>query len=390
MFIQTHQLFGHVGAISNVSWSPDGTLICTSSERDSIRLWNAQSGKCVFNFSPAKIIIDISWSPSGKYICIESFCKSFTVLAVETLHSKNFGHGNAYCWNPTKEHHLCTDSIEHTAAVWDVETGKCIQNMAKRVAQISTAAWSPNGNMICTGSFEGDVILWDATNGTLLHNFKTKDDSITRVVWVPGSTGICVVSSNETVHIWNAVLKTCTCSFDIHSDYIISIAFSPTGNQVCLGTYCDIYDSVSIWDTQRGTIVRRLNHHQNTTFCVDWNQVNSELICTGSYDNTAHVWDTKSGACLQTIQPMNRDPTSSKCVPVAWSPNGTRLCTAFSDNSVRILWDPTKYQLKMYFMFALTQSHQKVNNKFAQHVLKFFSDNCGLIPFLGRIICDFI
>ncbi|MGH3929147.1 MAG: WD40 repeat domain-containing protein, partial [Pseudonocardiaceae bacterium] len=56
-------------------------------------------------------------------------------------------------------------------------------------------------------------------------------------------------------------------------------------------------------------------------------------VLTGSYDNTARLWDRTTGALLQTLKGH-----SEPVVCVAWSPDGAQVASGSWDATVRT-WD---------------------------------------------------
>ena len=59
----------------------------------------------------------------------------------------------------------------------------------------------------------------------------------------------------------------------------------------------------------------------------------SSRIATASSDNTAQVWDARSGAEILSLKGHTELVSS-----VSWSPDGSRIATASWDNTARV-WD---------------------------------------------------
>lgn len=66
-------LFGHSGPICAISFSPDRTLLLTSSEDTTIRLWSLQIWTCVVVYKGHMFPVwDIKFSPLGYYFASAS------------------------------------------------------------------------------------------------------------------------------------------------------------------------------------------------------------------------------------------------------------------------------------------------------------------------------
>ncbi|KAE8446724.1 hypothetical protein EG329_011768 [Mollisiaceae sp. DMI_Dod_QoI] len=106
-------------------------------------------------------------------------------------------------------------------------------------------------------------------------------------------------------------LATYISTLEGHTKSVSSAAFSPDGTQVVSGSRDQ---TVRLWDTATGALLQTLKGH------------------TGP-DRTVRLWDTATGALLQTLK-GHTDPVSS----TAFSPDGTQVVFGSRDRTVR-LWD---------------------------------------------------
>jgi WD40 repeat protein len=62
-------LSGHSKQVRSVSFSPDGTLLASGSEDNTLKLWNVRSGECVKTLSGhGNIVYSVSFSPDASCI----------------------------------------------------------------------------------------------------------------------------------------------------------------------------------------------------------------------------------------------------------------------------------------------------------------------------------
>ena len=86
-----------------------------------------------------------------------------------------------------------------------------------------------------------------------------------------------------------------------------------------------------LWDAKSGTQLFRMTAH--TWFHgVSFDRQGARLIA-GCYDNTAKIWDAKTGELIRELK-GHRGPVLS----AAFSPDGSRVITASFDDTARI-WD---------------------------------------------------
>ena len=89
-----------------------------------------------------------------------------------------------------------------------------------------------------------------------------------------------------------------------------------------------------VWRLSDGLIVQRLHHHGHTGWIrsVAFSP-NGHHLVSGSNDNTAIVWDIRSGRAL-----LRLEGHSDQVWAVGYSPDGSRIATGSRDKSVK-MWD---------------------------------------------------
>ena len=107
------------------------------------------------------------------------------------------------------------------------------------------------------------------------------------------------------------------------------VAFSPRGDLIATGSWDN---TARIWDAATGACLATLAGHAGTVEAVAFSP-SGKLLATASGDATARVWNVATGAHLVTL--AGHDYTVRA---VAFSPSGALLATASSDATAR-LWD---------------------------------------------------
>jgi len=108
-----------------------------------------------------------------------------------------------------------------------------------------------------------------------------------------------------------------------------AVAFSPDGDRVLTG--CDD-NTARLWDARTGQPLGAPMQHHDSVGALAFSP-DGERVLTGSFDKTARLWDAHTG------QPMGAPMQNQGSVlAVAFSPNGDRILTGSDANTVRI-WD---------------------------------------------------
>jgi predicted NACHT family NTPase len=114
-----------------------------------------------------------------------------------------------------------------------------------------------------------------------------------------------------------------------HLDKVTSVAFSPDGQRIVTGSYDQ---TAKVWETASGRELVTLKGHRAEISSVAFSS-DGQRIVTGSGDNTAKVWEAASGRELFTLTGHNDQICS-----VAFSPDGQRIVTGSYDYTAKV-WD---------------------------------------------------
>jgi WD40 repeat protein len=121
-----------------------------------------------------------------------------------------------------------------------------------------------------------------------------------------------------------------------HEGTVESVAFSPDGGRILTGS---TDNTARLWDAKTGAELMRVKGPAEAIASVAFSPEGARFI-TGSGtvlgrpgDNTARLWDAKTGVELAELKGHK-----ARVLSIAFSPDGARVITGSWDNTVR-LWD---------------------------------------------------
>jgi len=114
-----------------------------------------------------------------------------------------------------------------------------------------------------------------------------------------------------------------------HRDSVRSAAFSPDGAQVVTASDDN---TARLWDAKTGAALAALKGHTASVNSVAFSR-DGKRVATASHDNTARIWDAKAGSLLAPLEGHEGSVNSA-----GFSPDGTWVVTASDDKTAR-LWD---------------------------------------------------
>jgi TPR repeat protein len=110
---------------------------------------------------------------------------------------------------------------------------------------------------------------------------------------------------------------------------VISAGFSPDGTRVVTASYDN---TARLWDAKTGAALAVLKGHTGIVISAGFSPDGTRVV-TASSDKTARLWDAKTGAALAVLKGHTGSVKSA-----GFSPDGARVVTASYDNTAR-LWD---------------------------------------------------
>ena len=197
---------GHQGTIGRIAWSPCGRFIASPSTDKTIRIWDAQDGKCLAVLEGhEKEVLCVAWSPDGALLASGSTSEirlweatsndssdaeppprfgSFACTSTLFWESKGAGDKLTRCVTFSVDgQQIISADGDGYARIWDVQRGELIQKLGDgNSGAVIAVACSPDGLRIATayGSGNGfiNVALWDTASlkrnqGLYLHSGAT-------------------------------------------------------------------------------------------------------------------------------------------------------------------------------------------------------------------------
>ncbi|MFI7582051.1 trypsin-like serine protease [Kocuria kalidii] len=222
-----------------------------------------------------------------------------------------------------------TASRDHTARVWDLNTGALVHTLEGHTDAVEAVGITPDGTRAVTASRDHTARVWDLNTGNSLHLLEGHTEPLKAVAVTPDSTRAVTASSDGTARIWDLSTGTQLHLLAGHTDAISAVAITSDGTWAMTASWDR---RARVWDMNIGEQLYRIKGHFKKVEAVAVTSDGTRAV-TASSDGTARVWD------LSTGHPLHRlEGHTDAVVAVAVTPDSTRAVTASSDGTARI-WD---------------------------------------------------
>jgi WD40 repeat protein/transcriptional regulator with XRE-family HTH domain len=326
----------HSKGVYSVNFSPDGKYVITGSYDGIVRLFDAQTGQAIrqFTANDAGRGVKGIFSPDGRILYAASNDATIWSWDVKTgevgLHL-SYDDAPVDIEVSPDGRRLLIGSVAGAPRLLDAKTGATICQFTGHTSPVWELVFSPDSRYVATSSLDKTARLWKTENCEFLRVFSGHTDGVASVDFSPDGKFLATGSWDKTARLWDAETGLEIRQFIGHTCYLVrSVRFSPDGKYLLTGN-CD--KTARLWDVQTGLALYTFNGHADQLWTVAFSH-DGRYILTGGFDKTAWLWD------LQMVNGENPQfiGHTDSIWGVAISPDGNLLATGGAGESMR-LWD---------------------------------------------------
>ena len=364
---------GHQHGVNSVAFSPDGTMLVSGSADTSIRLWDVATGTHTRTFPGAGEVTCVAFSPDGSMLASTSDTVQLWEVSTGnpiyisaddlTEHKVYSTLGTDYFFTSVAfgldgktiavgSHGSSRWKDGDTLSVWDVSTGRRIRTV-KAETTVTNVVFDRDGEKIASTSGRS-IELWNAATGKLIRTINGHAGNVSSVAFSPdgqmlvsggGYDYVGSLSYGE-IYLWDVStgshLRTI---IDFPSDgFMSSVVFSPDGQTVAAGiSDTSKVFAIYLFQVSTGDVIQRFTLWWKDTTSVAFSP-DGKTLASGSKDSNVRLWDIETGHLTHELEGHTDDVLS-----VSFSPDGKMLASGSSDDAIR-LWDVSTRMLRQIFI----------------------------------------
>jgi U4/U6 small nuclear ribonucleoprotein PRP4 len=306
--------------LSSISFSPDASLILTSSWSGKVKLWSSSSCREVKVMSGHKDRANAAiFHPESTAALSPDVANFVSCGADDLIHlwsltsstplSSLAGHAarvNRLAFHP-HHRHLASTSHDMTWRLWDLETSKMILEQEGHSRPTFGVSFHPDGSLVCTTGLDGYGRIWDLRSGKSILLLRGHVSGVVTCDFAPDGFTLASGGDDHSVRIWDLRRKRCVYLLASHTHLVSKVSYKRTCDfftappssssstpSLSSSPYSFILLSSSfdgtmkIW-TQEGTLLHTLKGHEGQVSDVDMDKDWSMMVSCG-YDKTWKMW----------------------------------------------------------------------------------------------------
>jgi WD40 repeat protein len=291
---------GHAGEASVLGFSADGAVATSIGADQSVRFWEAATGRELRRLSIPGSWLATACTPDGKTIVtagLDRVVRLWEAAGGRAIRQLA-GHGGPILALAVSAdgtllasaggivRHGTEASDDYAIRLWDLTTGEALGQVGDHQGTVGCVRFSPDGRTLASASMDHTVRLWDLATGTEIRRLGNVLD--TRfLAFSPDGKILATAAADRAIHLWDVATGKERGHLDGTPVGPGSAAFSPDGRNLAVGS---LDGSVVLWELASRQVVGRFAGHLIGVSSLQFSPHGRVLVSAG-YDGNLLAWD---------------------------------------------------------------------------------------------------
>ncbi|MBM7774917.1 WD40 repeat protein [Actinokineospora baliensis] len=302
----------HPGAVDDIAYSADGTLLATASFDRTVGLWDTRDPHHLRRY-PTRIhhdhnVSSVALNQDATLLATGSWDRTLRIWNVRDpadpvlLHTltEHPSHVTALAFTRDGTM-LASGSGDERVILWDVPSFRVRAVLTGHTAQVTSVAFSPDGKSLASAGMDSKVLLWDVANPrSPRKTLRGHLDAVNEVAFSGDGTLLASASTDFTIRLWDPATGAQIGHIG-NGDSVWTLTFNPANPRQLAGGGQDkgvfLFD---VSDPSAPTITAALRGNGGPVSALSFRE-DGRVLASGSHDNSARMWGVDLDMAIKRV-----------------------------------------------------------------------------------------
>ncbi|XP_043825125.1 apoptotic protease-activating factor 1 isoform X1 [Dromiciops gliroides] len=320
---------GHLSWVHCVAFSPDGSSFLTSSDDQTIRLWETRK-VCKNSAIMLKQEVDVVFREDEVIVLAIDNIRRLQLINGKTGHTDYLSEAqkpriSCCCLSPGLRY-LALGEEDGSVKILELPNGREFRSRMGHEKAVRRVQFTSEGRTLISSSDDSTVQVWNWQSEEFVflkaHQEPVKDFRLLQ------NPRLLTWSFDGTVKVWNILTGKVEKDFVCHQDTVLSCDVSPDTSKFS-STSAD--KTAKIWSFESHSPLHELRGHEGCVRCSVFSG-DSALLATGDDNGEIRIWKVSTGERLHSCVPMTVEKGEAAYVgwvtDLRFSPDSKMLVSA--------------------------------------------------------------